>query len=137
MLKLCLGFLLRLLALHKASALQNFLKLSKKIFSYSSEILSLKLAVRFIYKLKNIFKNKLRNNLMLLLCTLKYISLVLRRRALRSERVFRNQSDSLEKFNDFELIERYRFDRISIIYLHDLSKDHMSPTTHRNCDLSL
>ena len=65
------------------------------------------------------------------------IILVLRRRALRSERVFRNQSDSLEKFNDFELIERYRFDRISIIYLHDLLKDHISPTMHRNFALSL
>ena len=61
---------------------------------------------------------------------------VLRRRALRRERVFRNRGDPLEKFNDVELIERCHFDRLSIIYLHALLKDHISLITRRSFALS-
>ena len=65
------------------------------------------------------------------------IALVLRRRALRRERVFRDRTDPLEKYSDLELLERYRFDRQSIIYIHHLLEGNLLSATGRNHVLSV
>jgi hypothetical protein len=42
-------------------------------------------------------------------------------RAIRRERIFRNRTNSLEIYDDLELIERFRFDRRTILQItHDL-----------------
>ena len=57
-------------------------------------------------------------------------------RALRRERVFRNRSDPLEMYNDFDLIERYRFDRNSILYIHEVIGNLICSSTNTNHALS-
>ena len=42
------------------------------------------------------------------------------RRALRRERVFRDRTKPLDIYDDFELIDKYRFDRQSIMLQDDL-----------------
>ena len=42
------------------------------------------------------------------------------RRALRRERVFRDRTKSLNIYDDFELIDKYRFDRQSIMMICDM-----------------
>ena len=42
------------------------------------------------------------------------------RRALRRERVFRDRTKPLNIYDDFELIDKYRFDRQSIIMICDM-----------------
>jgi hypothetical protein len=45
------------------------------------------------------------------------------RRALRRERVFRDRTKPLEIYDDFELIDKYRFDRQSIMMICDILQD--------------
>ena len=42
------------------------------------------------------------------------------RRALRRERVFRDRTKPLNIYDDFELIDKYRFDRQSIMMICDM-----------------
>jgi hypothetical protein len=45
------------------------------------------------------------------------------RRALRRERVFRDRPKPLDIYDDFELIDKYRFDRQSIMMICDMLQD--------------
>ena len=54
------------------------------------------------------------------------------RRALRRERVFRDRIKPLDIYDDFELIDKYRFDRQSIMMKCDLLQDDLESSTVRN-----
>ena len=45
------------------------------------------------------------------------------RRALRRERVFRDRTKPFDIYDDFELIDKYRFDRQSIMMICDMLQD--------------
>ena len=52
-----------------------------------------------------------------------------RRRALRRERVFRDRTKPLDIYDDFELIDKYRFDRQSIMMICDMLQDDLESST--------
>ena len=54
------------------------------------------------------------------------------RRALRRERVFRDRTKPLDIYDDFELIDKYRFDRQSIMMICDMLQDDLESSTFRN-----
>ena len=54
------------------------------------------------------------------------------RRALRRERVFRDRTKPLDIYNDFELIDKYIFDRQSIMMICDMLQDDLESSTFRN-----
>ena len=54
------------------------------------------------------------------------------RRALRIERVFRDRTKPLDIYDDFELIDKYRFDRQSIMMICDMLQDDLESSTFRN-----
>jgi hypothetical protein len=54
------------------------------------------------------------------------------RRALRRERVFRDRTKPLDIYDDFELIDKYRFDRQSIVMICDMLQDDLESSTFRN-----
>ena len=54
------------------------------------------------------------------------------RRALRRERVFRDRTTPLDIYDDFELIDKYRFDRQSIMMICDMLQDDLESSTFRN-----
>ena len=54
------------------------------------------------------------------------------RRALRRERVFRDRTKPLDIYDDFELIDKYRFDRQSIMMICDMLHDDLESSTFRN-----
>ena len=54
------------------------------------------------------------------------------RRALRRERVFRDRTKPLYIYNDFELIDKYGFDRQSIMMICDMLQDDLESSTFRN-----
>ena len=54
------------------------------------------------------------------------------RRALRRERVFRDRTKSLDVYDEFELIDKYRFDRQSIMMICDMLQDDLESSTFRN-----
>ena len=54
------------------------------------------------------------------------------RRALRRERVFRDRTQPLDIYDDFELIGKYRFDRQSIMMICDMLQDDLESSTFRN-----
>ena len=54
------------------------------------------------------------------------------RRALRRERVFRDHTKPLDIYDDFELIDKYRFDRQSIMMICDMLQDDLESSTFRN-----
>ena len=58
------------------------------------------------------------------------------RRALRRERVFRDRIKPLDIYDDFELIDKYRFDRQSIMMICDMLQDDLESSTFRNRDLT-
>ena len=54
------------------------------------------------------------------------------RRALRRERVFRDGTKPFDIYNDFELIDKYGFDRQSIMMICDMLQDDLESSTFRN-----
>jgi hypothetical protein len=54
------------------------------------------------------------------------------RRALRRERVFRDRTKPLDIYDDFELIDKYRFSRQSIMLICDMLQDDLESSTFRN-----
>ena len=54
------------------------------------------------------------------------------RRAIRRERVFRDCTKPLDIYDDFELIDKYRFDRQSIMMICDMLQDDLESSTFRN-----
>ena len=53
------------------------------------------------------------------------------RRAMRRERICRDRTNPLEIYNDLELIERFRFNRRTILQITQLLQDDLeSPTFH-------
>ena len=54
------------------------------------------------------------------------------RRALRRERVFRDRTKPLDIYDDFELIDKYGFDRQSIMMICDMLHDDLESSTFRN-----
>ena len=54
------------------------------------------------------------------------------RRVLRRERVFRDRTKPLDIYDDFELIDKYRFDRQSIMMICDMLQDDLENSTFRN-----
>ena len=54
------------------------------------------------------------------------------RRALRRERVFRDRTKPLDIYDDFELIDKYRFDRQYIMMICDMLHDDLESSTFRN-----
>ena len=61
---------------------------------------------------------------------------ILRRRAIRRERVFRDRTNPLEIYDDQQLIERYRFNRQSILRLTDVLMESLESSTFRNFALT-
>jgi hypothetical protein len=53
-------------------------------------------------------------------------------RAMRRERIFRDTTNSLEIYDDFELIERFRFDRHTILQTTQLLQDDLESSIFRN-----
>ena len=53
-------------------------------------------------------------------------------RALRRERVFRDRTKPLDIYDDFELIDKYRSDRQSIMMICDMLQDDLESSTFRN-----
>jgi hypothetical protein len=53
------------------------------------------------------------------------------RRAMRRERIFRDRTNPLEIY-DLELIERFRFDRRTILQITQLLQDDLDSSTFRN-----
>ncbi|XP_046577279.1 putative nuclease HARBI1 [Haliotis rubra] len=56
--------------------------------------------------------------------------------ATRIPRVFNERREVLHTLDDNELLQRYRFDRNSIVYICDLLEHDLSPVTHRSCAVS-
>ncbi|XP_071091249.1 putative nuclease HARBI1 [Haliotis cracherodii] len=56
--------------------------------------------------------------------------------ARRNSRIFNERRDILYSLDDNELIQRYRFDRYSIVYICDILKQELSPITQRSCAVS-
>ena len=54
------------------------------------------------------------------------------RRALRRERVLRDRTKPLDIYDDFELIDKYRFYRQSIMMICDMLQDDLESSTFRN-----
>ena len=54
------------------------------------------------------------------------------RRALRRERVFRDRTKPLDIYDDFELIDKYRFDGQSTMMICDMLQDDLESSTFRN-----
>ena len=54
------------------------------------------------------------------------------RRALCRERVFRDRTKPLDIYDDFELIDKYRFDRQYIMMICDMLQDDLESSTFRN-----
>ena len=54
------------------------------------------------------------------------------RRALRRERVFRDRTKPLDIYDDFKLIDKYRFARQSIMMICDMLQDDLESSTFRN-----
>ena len=54
------------------------------------------------------------------------------RRALHRERVFRDRTKPLDMYDDFELIDKYGFDRQSIMMICDMLHDDLESSTFRN-----
>jgi hypothetical protein len=48
------------------------------------------------------------------------------------ERVFRDRTKPLDIYDDFELIDKYRFDRQSIMMICDMLQDDLESSTFRN-----
>ena len=53
-------------------------------------------------------------------------------RAMRRERIFRDRTNPLEIYDDLELIERFRFDRHTILQIIQLLQDDLESSTFRN-----
>ena len=51
------------------------------------------------------------------------------RRALRRERVFGDRTKPLDIYDDFELIDKHRFDRQSIMMICDMLQDDLESST--------
>ncbi|XP_046345474.2 putative nuclease HARBI1 isoform X1 [Haliotis rufescens] len=56
--------------------------------------------------------------------------------ARRNSRIFNERRDILHSLDDNELIQRYRFDRNSIVYICDILEQELSPITQRSCAVS-
>jgi hypothetical protein len=54
------------------------------------------------------------------------------RRAMRRERIFRDRTNPLEIYDDLELIERFRFDRGTILQITQLLQDDLESSNFRN-----
>ncbi|CAC5410350.1 HARBI1 [Mytilus coruscus] len=54
------------------------------------------------------------------------------RRAMRRERVFRDRTNPLDLYDDLELVERFRFDRQTILQIADLLQEDLESSTLRN-----
>ena len=54
------------------------------------------------------------------------------RRAMRRERICRDRTNPLEIYDDLELIERFRFDRRTILQITQLLQDDLESSTFRN-----
>jgi hypothetical protein len=54
------------------------------------------------------------------------------RRAMRRERICRDGTNPLEIYDDLELIERFRFDRHTILQITQLLKDDLESSTFHN-----
>ena len=52
--------------------------------------------------------------------------------ALRRDRVFRDRTKPLDIYDDFELIDKYRSDRQSIMMICDMLQDDLESSTFRN-----
>lgn len=53
-------------------------------------------------------------------------------RGMRRERVFRDRTDPLADYDDYELYRRFRFDRQSIVALAELLEPSLQSTTNRS-----
>ena len=51
---------------------------------------------------------------------------------MRRERIFRDRTNPLEIYDDLELIERFRFDRGTILQITQLLQDDLESSTFRN-----
>ena len=51
------------------------------------------------------------------------------RRALHREKVFRDRTKPLDIYDDFQLIDKYRFDRQSIMMICDMLQDDLENST--------
>ena len=54
------------------------------------------------------------------------------RRAMRRERICRDRTNSLEIYDDLKLIERFRFNRRTILQITQLLQDDLESSTFRN-----
>jgi hypothetical protein len=54
------------------------------------------------------------------------------RRAMRRERIFRDRTNPLEIYDDLELIERFRFDRGTILQITQLLQDDLESSNFRD-----
>ena len=62
-----------------------------------------------------------------------YMSMMLEvRRAMRRERIFRDKTNPLEMYDDLELIERFRFDRRTILQINQQLDDDLESSTFSN-----
>ncbi|XP_072039339.1 putative nuclease HARBI1 [Amphiura filiformis] len=60
------------------------------------------------------------------------LHMVINQRALRRERVFRDRSHPLDKWNDHDMYKKYRFTRLACINIIDLLSDELQHPTERN-----
>ncbi|XP_072047331.1 LOW QUALITY PROTEIN: putative nuclease HARBI1 [Amphiura filiformis] len=60
------------------------------------------------------------------------LHMVINQRALRRERVFRDRSHPLDKWNDHDMYKKYRFTRLACINIIDLLSDELQHLTERN-----
>jgi hypothetical protein len=54
------------------------------------------------------------------------------RRAMRRERIWRDRTNTLEIYDDLELIERFRFNRGTILQITQLLQEDLESSTFRN-----
>jgi hypothetical protein len=54
------------------------------------------------------------------------------RTAMRRERIFKDRTNQLEIYDDLELIERFTFDRRTILQITQLLQDDLESSTFRN-----
>lgn len=64
-----------------------------------------------------------------------YLQILIQRRNLRNERLFKDRSNPLINFNDEEFRQRYRLTKASVMHVSNLMRARLEPQTKRNCSL--